>query len=137
MNRRMKHWLIDTNIVSELMRRIPDAKVEAWSVAEGDFSASAITVDEILFGLERQSLTNKIQWFETFLTHRCEILPVTASVAQRAGSIRGQLAANGVIRSQPDMLIAATAWSHNLTLATRNTRDFEGTGIALFNPFEG
>lgn len=133
----MKHWLIDTNIVSELMRRVPNTKVEAWSVAEGDFSASAITVDEILFGLERQSLTSKIQWFDSFLTHHCEILPVTVSIARRAGSIRGQLAAQGIARSHPDMLIAATAWAHGLTLATRNTRDFEGTGIALFNPFEG
>ncbi len=132
----MSGWLIDTNIVSEIMRRKPDARVEAWSIAEGDFYVSAITIDEIVYGLERQSLSTKMEWFEIFLTHRCEILPVSTSIARRAGSTRGQLAAQGIARSQPDMLIAATAWAHDLTLATRNTRDFEGNGIALFNPFE-
>ena len=132
----MKRWLIDMNIISEMMRRRPDARVEAWSIAEGDFHVCAITVEEITYGLERQSLKTKLKWFEAFLSNRCEILAVTESIATRAGSTRGQLASKGVTRAQPDMLIAATAWTHGLTLATRNTRDFEGTGIALFNPLE-
>ena len=51
--------------------------------------------------------------------------------------IRGDLQARGETRSMADMLIAATAQRHQLTLATRNTRGFEGCGIPLFNPFRG
>ena len=49
--------------------------------------------------------------------------------------MRGRLAARGVVREQADMLIAAIAQVHQLTLVTRNTRDFEFCGIALLNPF--
>ncbi|MFU8848869.1 MAG: type II toxin-antitoxin system VapC family toxin [Opitutales bacterium] len=128
--------LIDTNIVSELMRKQPDAKVKGWCLTESDFYISSITLDEITYGLERQSLETKLQWFDKFISNRCTVLPVTDAIALRSGKIRGELAAQGITRSQADMLIAATAWAHGLTLATRNTRDFEGTGIALFNPFE-
>lgn len=128
--------LIDTNIVSELMRRQPDTKVKGWCLTESDFYISPITLDEITYGLERQSLETKLQWFDKFISNRCTVLPVTDAIALRSGKIRGELAAQGITRSQADMLIAATAWAHGLTLATRNTRDFEGTGIALFNPFE-
>ena len=129
--------LIDTNVVSEVMRRRPTPKVESWFLAEGDFYISPISIDEITYGLERQSLNTKIKWLHKFLSTRCVTLDVSDGIAHRSGAIRGQLASKGIIRSQADMLIAATAWMHGLTLATRNTRDFEGTGIAVFNPFEG
>jgi len=133
----MTRILIDTNIVSELMRRNPDTKVERWCIAESDFYISPVTLDEITYGLEKQSLDAKSKWFDKFISIRCTVLPVTEAIALRSGKIRGQLASQGLVRSQADMLIAATAWAHGLTLATRNTRDFEGTGIPLLNPFEG
>jgi predicted nucleic acid-binding protein len=132
----MKQWLIDTNIVSEMMRRKPNTKVEAWCTAIDSFYISTITIDEITYGLELKSLKAKAKWFQKFLSSRCTILPITEPIAFRAGSTRSQLASKGIVRSQADMLIAATAWSHGLILATRNTRDFEGTGIPIFNPFE-
>ena len=95
-----------------------------------------ITIDEITYGLERQSLDTKKKWFQKFVSTKCTVLPITESIAHRAGTIRGQLASIGQTREQADMLIAATAWSHNLILATRNTKDFEGTNVTLFNPFE-
>lgn len=133
----MTRSLIDTNIVSELMRRQPDAKVKGWCLAASYFYISPITLDEITYGLERQSLEAKLQWFDKFISGRCTVLSVTEAIALRSGKIRGEFAAQGITRSQADMLIASTAWAHGLTLVTRNTRDFEGTGIALFNPFEG
>lgn len=94
-------------------------------------------MDEITYGLERQSLGTKSEWFKKFVSLKCKVLPVTETIAQRAGATRGNLASTGKTRHQSDMLIAATAWVHGLTLATHNTGDFEGTGIAVFNPFEG
>lgn len=132
----MKQWLIDTNIVSEIMRRKPDTNVQAWCISKDTFRISVITIDEIIYGLERQSLDSKIKWFQEFVSTKCMVHPVTEPIANRAGEIRGQLASIGQTRSQADMLIAATAWSHNLVLATRNTKDFDGTGVSLFNPFE-
>ncbi len=133
----MKQYLCDTNIVSELMRRSPNESVRSWSRQINEFTISVITVDELRFGLHRQKLIDRIEWLSGFIEDSCEVLSADYAVAVRAGQVRGELAAKGIVRSQSDMLIAATAWAHNLTLATRNTRDFEGTGIALFNPFEG
>ena len=132
----MKQWLIDTNIVSEIMRRKPDTNVQAWCISKDTFRISVITIDEIIYGLERQSLDSKIKWFQEFVSTKCTVHPVTEPIANRAGEIRGQLASIGQTRSQADMLIAATAWSHHLVLATRNTKDFDGTGVPIFNPFE-
>ena len=64
----MKQWLIDTNIVSEVMRRKPDKKVEAWCLSQGAFHISAITIDEVTYGLERETLAAKISWFQKFVS---------------------------------------------------------------------
>lgn len=133
----MTQWLCDTNIISEEMRPRPDAAVSAWLLEKELIHISAITVDEITYGLRLRRMQKRALWFEKLLRERCVVLDVTIEIAQRAGNIRAELGHKGQTRSQPDMLIAATARVHGLTLATRNTRDFEGTGIAVFNPFEG
>ena len=74
-------------------------------------------------------------WFEEFLETNCEVLPVTAEIARRAGELRGQLQACGQTRTSSDMLIAATAQIHQLTLVIRNVRDFADCGVSLLNPF--
>lgn len=61
-------------------------------------------------------------------------MPITAEIAQRCGELGGQLRSQGKPRSQADMLIAATVQVHQLTLVTRNIRDFEDCGILLLNP---
>ncbi|WP_269524839.1 type II toxin-antitoxin system VapC family toxin [Coraliomargarita parva] len=131
----MKQYLCDANIISELMRRKPNECVRSWSRQIDELSISVITIDEIGYGLHRQNLTDRINWFKCFIADNCTVLPVDNEVALRAGQVRGQFASKGIARSQPDMLIAATAWAHKLTLATRNTKDFEGTDVPLFNPF--
>lgn len=132
----MRDWLCDTNIISEEMRPQPAPQVRAWLKQLERTYISAITVDEIIFGLELRKMHKRITWFEAFVQENCIVLEVDATIARRAGTLRAGLAHQGHRREQPDMLIASTAWAHNLPLATRNTRDFEGTGIALFNPFE-
>lgn len=63
---------------------------------------------------------------------RCQVLPITAEIAKRSGELGGNLRTQGKPRSQADMLIAATAQIHQLTLVTRNIRDFEDCAIALY-----
>ena len=128
--------LIDTNIISEFMRREPDASVCAWASRQAGFRVSAITLEELVFGLTHKSLSLKLQWLDEFLTAHVEILPVSAMIARKAGSLRGSLAMRGHTRHPSDMLIAATALVHGVPLATRNTADFSLCGITLINPFE-
>lgn len=97
---------------------------------------SAVTVEEVYFGLSWKPNPRIRLWFEGFLETYCQILPVTAEIAKRSGEIRGQLQARGETRSSADMLIASTAQEHQLTLVTRNVRHFEDCGIPLLNPFQ-
>ena len=127
--------LVDTNVLSELMRARPDARVVAWTEAQSRILLSVITLEEIHFGLALKPSARVEAWLEKFEKSWCEILPVTAQIARRAGTMRAALREDGQTRSQADMLIAATAWEHRLPLATRNTGDFAGCGIRVVNPF--
>ena len=130
--------LADTNIVSELMRKRPDPGVLAWremvDAMYGHITMSAVTVDDIMYGLARKQDAGLQAWFDGFMS-RNQVLTVTQTIACRAGEMRAMFSLRGVVRSQADMLIAATAQVHALTLVTRNVRDFDGCGIALLNPF--
>ncbi len=128
-------WLVDTNVLSELARPRPNAGVIAWADGIERISVSTITFEEIMFGLAWKPNPRIRQWFSQFFAEACDILPITAAIAERAGLMRGQLRAEGHTRSQADMLIAATAEVHGLTLVTRNVRDFERCRIVLLNPF--
>ena len=128
-------YLTDTNIVSELMRPRPDTGVRQWVITQtATFAISAITVDEIVFGLQRRPHPAKMDWFERFVRH-CTVLAVTDNIARQAGLLRAQLSTRGMVSALADLLIAATAEMHALTLVTRNVRDFDGCGIAVLNPF--
>ena len=133
-------YLVDTNIVSELMRPRPAHGVLQWKDRLEESAValviSAITVDEIIFGLKWRPNASKMVWFTAFLK-KAQVLSVNTEIARRAGELRADMARRGTVRQQPDMLIAATAQIHALTLVTRNVRDFDGCGIGLLNPFKG
>jgi predicted nucleic acid-binding protein len=129
--------LVDTNVLGELTRPRPDAGVLAWAAETHEIAVSVVTVEEVSFGLARRPLPRVRAWWDRFLARKCTVLDVTPPIATLAGTLRGQLAAAGKVRTQADMLIAATAAHHGLVLVTRNVRDFAGCGVSLLDPFEG
>ena len=131
--------LVDTNVLSELPKPRPSARVVGWLATQGTVHISVVTLEEISFGIARA--TPKVraglaQWFDQFLDSRPTLLDVTAAIARASGELRAAKESHGRPVDQADMLIAATALTHGLTLATRNTRHFTDCGISLFNPFE-
>jgi toxin FitB len=130
--------LVDTNVVSELVKREPNQGVIDWlarsQVVSSVLTVSAISIDEISYGVNRRPTPKLIAWFDQFMaTHT--VLPITAEIANRAGQLRAHFEVRGIQRSYADMLIAATAQNHGLTIVTRNVKDFDDCGVALLNPF--
>jgi len=134
-------YLIDTNVLSELRRREPNAQVVAWMQARPRQSLylSVLSLGEIRKGIEgvadpafRQALTD---WLEVELRHYFvgRLLDIDEAVADRWGRVQ---ATSGRTLPVIDGLLAATALQHDLSLVTRNTRDFEGLGIRLINPWQ-
>ncbi len=128
-------YLVDTNVLSELMRPRPDARVLAWARGLSRPSLSVVTLEELYFGLGLKPSARMETWLREFVERHCEILPVTEGIAHRCGTMRAEHRRRGRPRTQADMLIAATAWEHRLTLATRNAADFEDCGVQILNPF--
>ena len=130
------HYILDTNIISEVMRRQPDPNVLRWFKDLDRIIISSVTVDEVVFGLSRKGLVEKLAWFRQFCDDKVTILGVDDRIANSSGERRAVLEGKGITIHMADSLIAATAALSGLVLATRNTRDFEHMGIALYNPFE-
>lgn len=128
--------LADTNVISEFVKKTPDAQVMQWLQSVQQLAISAITLEEAHFGLAWQPNARKLMLFDALVQHLHAVYPISPAIAERAGVLRGQFQAQGILRSAPDMLIAATAIEHQLVVATRNVRDFLGCGIQIVNPFE-
>jgi predicted nucleic acid-binding protein len=135
--------LLDTNVVSELMRPVSSAAVLKWISKQQaqHLYSSSITVAEVLYGIEllpdgkRRSelLTGAERMFTGVLAGRIFAFddPAAHAFAQIA-SIRRRM---GRPMAEFDAQIAAVAHVHSATLATRNTADFEGCGVRLVNPW--
>ncbi|GBF78614.1 type II toxin-antitoxin system VapC family toxin [Aphanothece sacrum] len=128
-------FLCDTNLISELARPQPNPGVLVWATAVSSISLSVVTVEEISYGLSAKPNFRIQTWFEGFIEQYCQLLPITPEIALRSGELRGQLRGKGKTHTQADMMIAATAQIHQLTLVTRNIRNFDSCGIPLLNPF--
>ena len=128
--------LADTNVISEFVKSTPDAQVMRWLESVQLMAISAVTLEEAHFGLAWQPNTRKLALFNALVERMHSVYPITPVIAQRGGALRGQFQAQGITRSAPDMLIAATAIEHQLVLATSNVRDFLGCGVQVVNPFD-
>ncbi len=139
----MSGFLLDTNVISELVKPKPEPKVTAWIDAtdESLLHLSVLTVGEIRRGIA--SLRDNSRrvaleaWLDSELVLRFakRILPIDQAVADRWGRLAAQVAAAKSSLPVIDGLLAATAIHHNLTLATRNTKDVAATGVPVFNPW--
>jgi toxin FitB len=136
-------FLLDTNVISDLIRPRPEPKVTAWieATSESLLYLSVLTLGEIRKGITslRDSPRRVVleAWLGSDLAVRFanRILPVDESVADRWGRIAADSAAEGSPLSVIDGLLAATALHHNLTLVSRNVKDFATTRVPLFNPW--
>lgn len=129
--------LCDTNVLSELSRARPDPAVLAWIETVERIAISAVTVEEIAYGLGWKPNPRIRAWWNAFIASDCEVLGLNAEIARRAGDLRGTPAREGHTRTQADMLIGATALLHDIPLATRNVKDFTGCGVRIVDPWKG
>ena len=140
----MNGFLLDTNVVSELVRTRPDPRVGNWVYTKDEQALyfSVVSIGELRRGFvmlpPSKRRTDLEQWFENDLLPRFHgrILPVTHSIADRWGALDGQSQLNGTPLGTADGMIAATALEHELTLVTRNVKDFSGLGVEVFNPWD-
>jgi hypothetical protein len=137
-------YLLDTCVVSALVKPGPDETVVAWMARVPDEAChlSAITVGELAKGAARLPPSAKRvrleRWIgELISQYGVRIIPVDASVARLWGRVSGELSRKGITTLMGDGLIAATALVHGLKLATRNIADFKPFGVEIVDPWKG
>ncbi|WP_119422064.1 type II toxin-antitoxin system VapC family toxin [Desertibaculum subflavum] len=131
-------YLLDTNVVSELRRARPHGGVVAWlqGVGDPDLHLSAVTVGELQAGVEitRDQDPDRAAAIESWVEQVAatwNVLPMDAAVFRRFAKLMHRRSDT----LMQDAMIAATALEHDLTVATRNVRDFAVFGVRTFDPF--
>jgi toxin FitB len=138
-------WLLDTNILSELRKPRPEPKVEAFVAAQPleQLYISVVTLAEIRFGIERVGDAIRRAELGDWLTNKIRpmfdqrILPITEDVMLKWRLLVEDGRKAGHTFSQPDLIIAATAIHHGLTVITRDRKDYDKARVAVVNPWEG
>ena len=134
-------YLLDTNVISETIRRQQDTLVIRWleQVPAEALFVSALTLGEIRKGIERLPDKKRREKLRLWLEHELpawfegRVLPIDLAVADRWGRL---LAEVGRPAPTIDSLLAATAVHYELRLVTRNSRDFDYPGLEVINPWE-
>jgi len=133
-------YLLDTNVISELVRAKPDPAVIDWfdSVPDDSLFISVLTIGEIRKGVELVADSRRKEKLRVWLEHTLpdwledRLLPVDEMVAEQWGHLQAEVG-----RPLPaiDSLLAATALYHGLRMVTRNTQDFDFPGLEVINPW--
>ena len=136
-------YLLDTCVISELVKPTPNRKVVAWlnELPTEALFLCAITIGEIRKGLTKLPDSVKKErltlWLNTLLIEYKErILSIDLAVCENWGVLQGNAEKAGTPMSSIDGLLAATTYTHNLTLATRNENDFTPSNIPIINPWK-
>lgn len=133
-------YLLDTNLLSELRRRHPHPAVTAWlsAVPEEEIFTSVVVIGEILQGIlmvepRDPAKAEELRSWLARIEATGQVLPVDRAVIEQWAAMR---VAHPGKADFEDMLIAATAAAHDLAVATRNTADFVGLGVAAVDPWQ-
>ncbi len=132
-------YLVDANVLSEPTKPAPNGKVVEWlSIHEADVVVDSIVLGELGVGVlalpAGRKRTRLAQWFET-VVQTVDCLPWDAAVSRRWARLVVELQKKGQTLPVLDSMIAATALHHDLTVATRNARDFKKSGVRVIDPF--
>ncbi|MBX3617057.1 type II toxin-antitoxin system VapC family toxin [Nitrosomonas sp.] len=135
--------VLDTNVISELMREQPDANVKRWIKAQKPIhlAITAITIAEIQRGLARlPEGKRRTQLTVNFLNFIAEafsgrIFPFDEEAVYRYGEIAAACESSGINTDAVNLMIAAIASSKQAAIATRNVKDFTGCNVAIINPW--
>jgi predicted nucleic acid-binding protein len=138
-------YLVDTNVISaQAPSRVPLPELAAWMDSHSaELFLSTVTIAEIEDGIakaKREGATRKARdlaaWLETVLhLYAARILPLDLATARLAGNLSDRARAQGHAPGFADIIIAATAQRHGLTILTRNLRHFESLGVPVHDPF--
>ena len=134
-------FLLDTNVLSEPMKKAPNPGVVAWLAAlGGDFLISAISMEELRYGAQRMQEGRRRNKILAAIDALCaeygsKIEPFTADDAALCAGMRAQAWCAGNNVAYQDIAIAATALRKDAVVATRNIKDFAILGVETLNPF--
>ena len=139
----MTGWLLDTNILSELRRPRPERKVLAFIAAQPLelLYVSSATFAEIRFGIELVADANRRAELNSWLTHKVRpmfeqrVLAITEDIMFKWRLLVEDGRKAGHTFSQPDLIIAATALHHGLTVVSRDVNDYRKAHAAVLNPW--
>ena len=138
------NYLLDTCVISEFVKPMPEKKVQDWlnGLDAARAYLSVVTLGEIQRGLSEKPASNRRteleEWLNEALAAQFEerILPLDGETFITWGQMVAPLKAQGKPMSVMDSLIAATALHHKMVLVTRNVSDFANVDISTFNPWE-
>jgi predicted nucleic acid-binding protein len=136
-------WLLDTNILAELRRRLPEPRVVAFVAARPleELFVSVVTFAEIRFGIELVAESARRAELQAWLAQTVRpmfagrALPISEDVMLRWRLLVEEGRKVGHTFSQPDLIIAATGLHHGLTVVTRDTGDYARTRVPVLNPW--
>jgi predicted nucleic acid-binding protein len=135
-------WILDTNVISEIISRRPDASVTDWLDRHpaDEMSISIVTLAEIRDGISSAPECRRRElspWLDTVVMPSLgdRALPLTLDILIDWIRLCRSLAAERMLRRAADLLIAATARVHELTVVTRNVRHFAKTGVVVYDPW--
>ena len=137
-------WLLDTNILSELRRPRPEPNVVGFVAGcpLHQLYISVVTLAEIRFGIELIGEAGRRAALYDWLTHRVRpmfegrVLPLSEEVMLKCRLLVEEGRKSGHTFSQPDLMIAATALHHGLTVVTRDRGEYDRAHVPVLNPWE-